>query len=310
MKPGAMAEQLVAQIERVLGQSATVTTNERLADRHGTLREADVCVRFTQGGRGFVVVVEIRDRDAVDDIQWIDQIDGKWRDAGYRVVAVSSSGFSHSAVDKARRLRIELLTFRETDTVSWAIGLSTDHLSVVQPVVSMPRVHIHLAGDTQPSPELLTGLPVSPMATVFRNKTGGSPTLLHLWENNIRSQVHPLPYCVDEPHQCHHVRLEMTEHEPLWLVHNGLEIPIAAIEMWAECWAEEVQQVPFRPAREYAEADEGNVRAGAFETQQPIMIGGREFFAGLVYVPGHESDEGASISLVLRDASTSDGEEP
>jgi len=74
MRPGVRAEQLVAQIERALGPSATVTTNEKLPDRDRVLREADVCVRFSEGARDFVVVIEVRDRSTTDDVEWIDQV--------------------------------------------------------------------------------------------------------------------------------------------------------------------------------------------------------------------------------------------
>ena len=77
----------------------------------GVLREVDTLIEVGAGITRVVVAVEARDRLRKDDIQWVDQIIGKYQRLPVdRVLAVSKSGFSAAAKKKAQEARINLLS--------------------------------------------------------------------------------------------------------------------------------------------------------------------------------------------------------
>lgn len=122
---GRELEKLVSLLEEsLLPTTAVVTSPGFLADRvTGEAREVDVCVRMPVGSVEVVVILECRDRHAVQDVTWIEQLAQKRDDVlASRAVAVSASGFSQSAVRKARFLGIDLRTFKDLDpsiVVEW-----------------------------------------------------------------------------------------------------------------------------------------------------------------------------------------------
>jgi hypothetical protein len=64
--------------------------------------------------------LECRDRNRADDLTWIDGLIGKYMNLEVdRVIAVSSSGFSDSAVLKAKACNIEIRTIREIKEINW-----------------------------------------------------------------------------------------------------------------------------------------------------------------------------------------------
>jgi hypothetical protein len=112
-QPGRELEELVALLETsLLPINATVTSPDFLSDRvTGDPREVDVCVRMSMGSVELVVIFECRDRHAIQDVTWIEQLAQKRNDVlAARAVAVSASGFSQNAVRKARFLGIDIRT--------------------------------------------------------------------------------------------------------------------------------------------------------------------------------------------------------
>ena len=74
----------------------------------GEKREVDVSVRVRIGTSPVLLLVECRDRNDVQDVTWIEQVDHKCHDLkASKVIAVSSSGFSEAARTKAAFLGIE-----------------------------------------------------------------------------------------------------------------------------------------------------------------------------------------------------------
>jgi hypothetical protein len=111
-------ELLVERVERILqGSSATIVRNDRIPDMDtGEEREIDLSVRFPAGDVPVLLIFECRDRSRVQDVRWIEELSAKARSVGAaRAIAVSSSGFSQSAILKARACNIDL---RSADRVS------------------------------------------------------------------------------------------------------------------------------------------------------------------------------------------------
>ncbi|MCH7526357.1 MAG: hypothetical protein IID39_02870 [Planctomycetes bacterium] len=134
-------ELLVARIERWLApRGAIVTSPDKVADKEtGRLREVDATIRFQVGSSPILVAIECRDRQSVEDVQWIEQLATKRQSIGAAtMVAVSSRGFTKPAIDKAKKLDVLLRSIEdisEDDCAQWArnikIQLTYFHWSFV-----------------------------------------------------------------------------------------------------------------------------------------------------------------------------------
>ena len=105
-------EKLVARIERTLApHGAVVKSPDRVPDRiTGHLREVDASIRVPDGDSMRLIAVECRDhRRGCQDDRWIEQLVTKRDKIGAsKIIAVSSSGFSDSAIATAEHFGIEL----------------------------------------------------------------------------------------------------------------------------------------------------------------------------------------------------------
>jgi len=109
-----MYEQMASPDDRIV-ESASL--KERDCD---TPREIDVLLTKTVFGIEIRIAVETRERTAKDDITWIDELVGKYQDLAVdKIVAVSESGFSKGATDKAAANQIATLTLAEALETSW-----------------------------------------------------------------------------------------------------------------------------------------------------------------------------------------------
>src|SRR5207245_1001712 len=71
-------------------------------------------------GTDLRIAVECRGRKDRDDIRWIDGLIGKYRDLDiHKVVAVSQSGFTLGAKEKAAANRIDTLTLVQALETNW-----------------------------------------------------------------------------------------------------------------------------------------------------------------------------------------------
>jgi hypothetical protein len=102
-------------------EGASVQESVLLKERCSTsMREVDILVEFELAGHTWRMAVECRDRSRKDDVGWIDGIIGKYKDLDVdKVVAVSRSGFSEPAKEKALANKIETITLARALTLNW-----------------------------------------------------------------------------------------------------------------------------------------------------------------------------------------------
>lgn len=118
-RKGKDLELLVESLEKALGgnKGFKITSPDKLpdkTDKNGGTREVDVLARGFIGTCPVTIIFECRDRDGNEDKTWIEQIATKRDDVGANVaVAVSSSGFSEGAKDKAEYHNVQLRTIDE-----------------------------------------------------------------------------------------------------------------------------------------------------------------------------------------------------
>ncbi|HLX62342.1 MAG TPA: restriction endonuclease [Planctomycetota bacterium] len=127
-RQGRDLERLVELLETYLGGDSRVTIKspDSLVDKTtGGLREVDVSIRSSIGSSEILVILECRDRGSPQDVTWIEQLATKRDDVGAdKAVAVSSSGFSEHAGQKAKAKNIDLRTIDErsiADFATWFI---------------------------------------------------------------------------------------------------------------------------------------------------------------------------------------------
>ena len=114
-------ERLVARIEELAApRGAVVRSPDKIPDRiTGQQREVDASIRFRVGTVDILVTVECRRRERTEDVRWIEELVAKRADIGAaKTIAVSSSGYSQSAKDKAQHFGIELRTLSEVVDVN------------------------------------------------------------------------------------------------------------------------------------------------------------------------------------------------
>jgi hypothetical protein len=109
-----------SQVEEDGGQVTESALLEELNIPDPIPREVDVLVERIIDGKVTRIAIECRDRNAKDDITWIDGLIGKYLNLPVqRVVAVSNSGFTSTAVQKAKANRIELRSLKDAITTDW-----------------------------------------------------------------------------------------------------------------------------------------------------------------------------------------------
>jgi len=104
-------EQMVARIEESLApKGAVVKSPDKIRDLvSGRLREVDASIRFRVGSTPLLITIECRKRKGVQDDTWIEQLATKRGKIGAaKTIAVSSKGFSSSAITTAKLYGIEL----------------------------------------------------------------------------------------------------------------------------------------------------------------------------------------------------------
>lgn len=84
-------------------------------------REVDILIECTVAGHKIKIAIECRDRGRKDSVEWIDGVIGKTKSlAVNKVVAVSNSGFSKAAENKARANNIDIVTFLDANDIDWS----------------------------------------------------------------------------------------------------------------------------------------------------------------------------------------------
>lgn len=122
-------QQLIRELYRSLAPTgAKIRESAMLADgQTGILREVDVLVEGDFAGHKMSMAVECRDYTRDQNIMWVDELIGKYRDLPVdKVVAISTSEFSESAKRKAAAVNIECLTAIDAEHVDWAREVNPD----------------------------------------------------------------------------------------------------------------------------------------------------------------------------------------
>lgn len=130
--------------QQMSSKNDKVTESAMIRERgDGTPREIDILVESRIFGVNIKIAIECRGRKNKDDIEWIDGLIGKYRDLGInRIVAVSNSGFSQSALKKAADNNIDTLTLKEALATDWPMQFTRLGMGTVSHRLFPRQVHL------------------------------------------------------------------------------------------------------------------------------------------------------------------------
>jgi len=113
--------------EQLLPAGATVTESALVKERGSEVRrEVDILIEQPVADVTLRLAVECRDRSRSADIEWIDQLIGKYRDLPIdRVIAVSRIGFTENAEGRASANGIDTRSLLDALASDWPAELVT-----------------------------------------------------------------------------------------------------------------------------------------------------------------------------------------
>lgn len=114
------------QLSRVLMEQfaptgAKVTESAMVKTIHGDYeKEVDILIEANLNISNLKIGIECRDHNRKQCALWIRELYGKYQNLPIeKVIAVSSSGFSKTAIKEAKELKIELMTIQKALTTDW-----------------------------------------------------------------------------------------------------------------------------------------------------------------------------------------------
>jgi hypothetical protein len=145
-------QRLIVSIHHALaGDRAAVEESRELRDRvTGRLREVDIVIESAVGDYPVFVCIECCDRSRPATVEWVEQQHGKHANLPTnKLILVSRSGFTQSALDKARLYNIETLAIADAAAAEWTTLVGRVH----QVVVDATSVVLMLFPCLQPRPK-------------------------------------------------------------------------------------------------------------------------------------------------------------
>jgi Restriction endonuclease len=189
VRPGRALEQLVAELERVLGPTDVVITSpDKIVGKLSKQeREVDVSLRAGVGSAQILVIIECRDRQDPQDVRWVEELTGKREDVGAdKAIAVSPTGFSAAAQNMARAKGIDLRTFADITASEVFRWLHLNTMTAYVRHIEFTKFRFGVGEEAlQPSAEVLSALsgPDAGKALILRSKVDGSLTSMHeIWK--------------------------------------------------------------------------------------------------------------------------------
>lgn len=129
-------QELIALLHQQMAPSgATVTESEMVLDKAtGDVREVDITIQYEIAGIPITIAIECRDHKRPADVLWIEQLMGKFLNRATRIVAVSRSGFTPQALEKAAAVGIETMTIaaaRDRNWIAWVEAIDRLRVTLV-----------------------------------------------------------------------------------------------------------------------------------------------------------------------------------
>ena len=151
-------QSLIYNIEKSLANESThVEESALVKDNLGIEREIDVLITTTINQIEIKLAVECRDYNRDQTISWIDELVGKYSNISVdKIIAVSSSGFSNTAKEKAEQNNIIAISLDEANKHEWSdfiekivIGLYRFEVSLLDAGAQLKRQSNEVLADNE-----------------------------------------------------------------------------------------------------------------------------------------------------------------
>jgi hypothetical protein len=156
-------QRLILQIRKHVADGATVTESAELIDKvTGTKREVDICMEGAVGGVPTIICIECRAFMRKADVTWVEEMTSKHNNLPTDVLILySRSGFTKSAVEKAKFYNKRIVTLRALNDVTaeglfggtGSLWLKTCSLTPTKIVFSVPAAPGLAAENVNVSPD-------------------------------------------------------------------------------------------------------------------------------------------------------------
>jgi hypothetical protein len=267
-RKGRDLEVLVANLEKHLGDTGIqVTSPEYIVGRRsGSRREVDVALRAKIGSSLVLVIVECRDRDATEDVTWVEQLAGKREDVGAdKAVAVSAAGFTTGARNAAATCGIPLRTLQQIDLSEVLLWFPFQEMPLDKLCWTLHHFEIAVDTDALESLQSVTG-PVDQV--LFRAKHNGvwAPIWQHLWNDlpgpRLYERVPP-----DGTRIRHTVKIPLPNEQQRYQIQaaTGL-VDVMEITIIADLWIER-KQIPLAVVQSYDDEAHTMARDAQFHVE-------------------------------------------
>ena len=133
-KSGKHFEDLITWIQQSVHEKAQIIPNEKVRDIHtNRTRQIDISIRLSDGPTHLFVMVEVRDHARPVDVRYIEEINSKKQSVVADAASiVSRSGFTKTALEKAKHLGIQTLTYEEALKSDWSGWIKCEYFSVIE----------------------------------------------------------------------------------------------------------------------------------------------------------------------------------
>lgn len=116
-------QKLIYAIHKQLSAEAIVTESKLLVDRVTKVkREVDVVIEITTGDLQITIGIEVVAHNRPKGLEWLNKMWGKHKNLPTdKLVLVSKTGFTRTAIDEGEMLGIELMTLDEAIVADWTL---------------------------------------------------------------------------------------------------------------------------------------------------------------------------------------------
>jgi len=148
MKKGKEYELLIKEIYAQLAENATVIHDDKIYDKSSkSLRQIDVSIRHKMAEIEYLTIIEVKDYTHKAGIGIVEGFARVIEDvSANKGIIICAKGFSKHAIEKAKTLGIELLTFHSAKNKNWETVIK----SVVHRKTFYFKVDYHFSSDLIP----------------------------------------------------------------------------------------------------------------------------------------------------------------
>ena len=303
-KPGFAFEGLIAWIQQCVHDRAQIEVNKKVRDIDtGKVRQIDIGIRLTDGPTEFFAIVEIRDHKRPIGVSYVEEVSAKRQSVkADAVFLVSRSGFTQTALVKAKKLGIRALTYDQATREDWSNWLQCQTLTVYNRKYDKANIVFAEFGSNQImtiSPETLHAFKDDKNAKILRTEDGNPrmsfPNLVQCIVNSVTEQLFKdIP--LDGSRQRRSIVVNEDQLKPSLYIEgsDGKLRRMGKIKLELDCYCEQAR-FPFKLMK-YHEA--GAQRSIAEVATADLEVGANKFRIELI-APGAGAciPAGAKVSL-------------